>query len=185
MSKNKPTMSKMSKDNIQNKEPTLEDLLDYLVQWDDPTDYPVNEFNAVLELINSHIEAKVNEAKIEKHFNFTKHTKHDRVHAIDDEHLSITNSGISFGKKKPPYERVVIEYDKGTTAIRFHEPLDNEYGISYKIGKNPATSVYGFRARPFKGILPTGYYRKVGRHTYQRMSKLEGKLKSKEGENNE
>lgn len=98
---------------------------------------------------------------------FVIYKKQRRVRALDDKHISITSSGISFGKTKPPYTRVVIEYDLESSRIRFHEPEDAEYGFSYKIGKNPATGSYGLRAAPFVGTLPTGYYKKVSNNTYQ------------------
>lgn len=109
-------------------------------------------------------------AKIEA-FNFETHTKDNRVQKLDENHISITSGGISFGKTKPLHKRVVIEYDTNSKAIRFHEAGIGEYGISYKIGVNRVSGVYGFRARPFEGILPTGYYRKVSDNTY-RLSEL-------------
>lgn len=99
--------------------------------------------------------------------NFIVHTKNNRVQKLDNSHISITNSGISFGKTKPPYTRAVIEYNRQNNCIRFHEPSNDEYGISYKIGINPRSGVYYFRCRPFNGILPHGYYKKISDHTYQ------------------
>lgn len=101
-----------------------------------------------------------------KELNFITYIKNNRVQALDADHISITDSGISFGKTNPLFERVVIEYDKEEKAIRFRKPSDGEYGISYKVGVNPASGVYGFRARSFIGILPNGYYRKISDHTY-------------------
>ena len=103
---------------------------------------------------------------------FETHVKPSRVQSLDENYISLTNNGISFGKNKPPYERVVIKFDKSNSAIRFHEPSASEYGISYKVGVNPATGVYGFRARPFSGILPIGYYKKIADNTYKLFTEL-------------
>jgi hypothetical protein len=98
---------------------------------------------------------------------FVLHHKSSKVQKLDEKHISITTGGISFGKTRPSFERAVIEYDRQNSMIRFHEPNHEEYGISYKVGINPNSGVFGFRARPFEGFLPHGYYYKVSNNTYQ------------------
>ena len=87
--------------------------------------------------------------------------------------VSITKYRINFGKTKPPFEYLIIEYDTKKLAIRFSQGVE---GTGYKVSSQ--NGYYYINSRKFanEGLLPLGIYKKVGDMTFLLTKRREVKL---------
>lgn len=79
--------------------------------------------------------------------------------------VSLTTVQINFGKNKPPYEYLMIEYDKEKPAIRFSKSsIDDGYKVKFNKG------AYYIAASSFlkKDYIPKGRYSRTADLTYEK-----------------
>jgi hypothetical protein len=79
--------------------------------------------------------------------------------------ISLTSTQIYFGKNKPDFDYLVIEYDQQAKAIRFSA---GDKTTAYRVRQNKSNSYY-INTRNFLklGYLPRGWYVKTAKYTYK------------------
>lgn len=80
------------------------------------------------------------------------------------DNISIAKTQIYFGKNKPHFDSLIIEYDKSALQIRFSDGAGKQSFIVKSHNSGYFINAYSFTT---KNILPQGRYKPVGDSTYE------------------